>query len=169
MATEKKNTTKKTSTKGSPASASETPAVSARTVKKVQKRVKKLSVGVKIALVAVLLVALAAGAGTAYLMTRNDTFTLDTNASLLFTDGDTVSKSSLNCDITAIALGRDISDTLTVVTTLPETDGDTLHLTEGVYYTTYTVKTPLGRTIKRIQTITALPANDVEAGGESLG
>lgn len=169
MATEKKNTTKKTSTKGSPASASETPAVSARTVKKVQKRVKKLSVGVKIALVAVLLVALAAGAGTAYLMTRNDTFTLDTNASLLFTDGDTVSKSSLNCDITAIALGRDISDTLTVVTTLPETDGDTLHLTEGVYYTTYTVKTPLGRTIKRIQTITVLPANDVEAGGESLG
>lgn len=169
MATEKMNTTKKTSTKGSPASASETPAASARTVKKVQKRVKKLSVGVKIALVAVLLVALAAGAGTAYLMTRNDTFTLDTNASLLFTDGDTVSKSSLNCDITAIALGRDISDTLTVVTTLPETDGDTLHLTEGVYYTTYTVKTPLGRTIKRIQTITVLPANDVEAGGESLG
>ena len=169
MATEKKNTTKKTSTKGSPASASETPAVSARTVKKVQKRVKKLSVGVNIALVAVLLVALAAGAGTAYLMTRNDTFTLDTNASLLFTDGDTVDKSALTCQITAISFGKDIADTLTVVTTLPETDSDTLHLTEGVYYTTYTVKTPLGRTIKRIQTITVLPANDVEAGGESLG
>ena len=150
MATEKKNTTKKTSTK-------------------VQKRVKRLSVGVKIALVAVLLVALAAGAGTAYLMTRNDTFTLDTNASLLFTDGDTVDKSALTCQITAISFGKDIADTLTVVTTLPETDGDTLHLTEGVYYTTYTVKTPLGRTIKRIQTITVLPANDVEAGGESLG
>ncbi len=169
MATEKKNTTKKTSTKGSSASASETPVVPARTVKKAQKRVKKLPAGVKIALVAVLLVALAAGAGTAYLMTRNDTFTLDTNASLLFTAGDTVERSALNCDITAIALGRDISDTLTVVTTLPEAEGDMLHLTEGVYYTTYTVKTPLGRTIKRIQTITVLPASDEEAGGESLG
>ena len=102
-------------------------------------------------------------------MTQNDTFTLDTNASLLFTDGDTVDKSALTCQITAISFGKDIADTLTVVTTLPETDGDTLHLTEGVYYTTYTVKTPLGRTIKRIQTITVLPANDVEAGGESLG
>lgn len=169
MATEKRTTAKKTTTKGASSMPPEVPAASSRTAKKVQKRVKKLPGGVKIALVAVLLIALAAGAGTAYLMTRNDTFTLDTKSSLLFTDGDTVSKSDLNCDITAIALGRDISDTLTVVTTLPEAEGNTLLLTEGIYYTTYTVKTPLGRTIKRIQTITVLPASGGEAGGESLG
>ena len=142
---------------------------SARTVKTVKKRIKKFPTGLKIALILVLLFAVAAGAGTAYFMTRNDRFTLDTNASLLFTDGDAVDRAALTCQITAISFGRDISNTLTVVTTLPGAEGDTLHLTEGVYYTTYAVKTPIGRTIKRIQTITVLPTSGEEAGGESLG
>lgn len=141
---------------------------SARTVKAVKKRIKKFPTGLKIALVLVLLLAIAAGAGTAYFMTRNDRFTLDTNASLLFTDGDAVDRAALTCKVTAISLGKDISETLTTSTTLPEAEGDTVHLTEGVYYTTYTVKTQFGRTIKRIQTITVMAAEAAE-GGESLG
>lgn len=167
MATEKKTTGKKTTSKAATSTATSAETISRRTVKKAQKRVKKLPAGVKIALVAVLLVAMAAGAGTAYWITRNDRFTLDTNASVLFTEGDTVQESELKCKITAVAFGRDISDTLTLTTTLPDAENGILHLTEGIYYTTYTVKTPLGRTIKRIQTITVMSVS--EAGGDSLG
>ena len=167
MATEKKTTGKKTTSKAASSTTAPAAPITRCAVKKAQKRVKKLPAGVKIALVAVLLVAMAAGAGTAYWMTKNDRFTLDTNASLLFTEGDAVQVSELKCKITAISFGRDIADTLTVSTTLPDEENGIIHLEAGVYYTTYTVKTPLGRTIKRIQTITVMSVS--EAGGDSLG
>lgn len=149
---------------------------SAPVVKAARKRAKKMPLWVKILLVAVLICGALAGAGTAYLLTRTDTFELNAGATLLYTEGDTVEKQSLVSGVVARSLDRDISGTLTVSTTLTDADGNavdlsgegTVRLTEGVYYTTYTVKTQLGRTVKRIQTILVSAAGTPE-GGESHG
>ena len=143
-------------------------APSSRAAKNVKKQIRKLSTGISVALIAVLIFSMAAGAGIAYLLTRNDVFSLDTNASLLFKEGDMVEESALRCKITAVSLSRDISGTLTVSTTLPAPEEGVIRMTEGTYYTTYTVRTQLGRTIRRIQTITVIAADAAE-GGESLG
>lgn len=136
-----------------------------RTRKRVQKSVRRIPIGWKVAILLLFAVALAVGAASAYYLTLDDCFTLDSNASLCFQAGETVERAALRCRVTAVSLGRDISDTLTVATTLPDTGGDTLTLTEGVYYTTYTVTTPLGKKIERIQTITVLqPVSDAEGG-----
>ena len=149
---------------------------SAPAVKAARKRAKKMPLWAKILLVAVFICSALAGAGTAYLLTRTDTFELNAGANLLYTEGDTVEKQSLVSGVVARSLGRDISGTLTVSTTLTDADGNavdlsgegTVRLTEGVYYTTYTVKTQLGRTVRRIQTILVSAAGTPE-GGESHG
>lgn len=149
---------------------------SAPAVKAVRKRAKKMPLWAKILLVAVFICGVLAGAGTAYLLTRTDTFELNADATLLYTEGDTVEKQSLVSGVVARSLGRDISGTLTVSTSLKDADGNavdlseegTVRLTEGVYYTTYTVKTQLGRTVRRIQTILVSAAGTPE-GGESHG
>lgn len=160
MANEKKKTSAETS--------------SAPAFKAARKRAKKFPLWVKSLLIGVFVCALLAGAGTAYLLTRSDTVELTSSASLFYTEGDTVEKQSLLSGVVARSFGKDISDTLTVSTTLVGADGNAVDLTEsgtvrlagGVYYTTYTVKTQLGRTVKRIQTITVAAADE---GGESLG
>lgn len=148
------------------ASASKT---ATRTRKRIQKSVRRIPIGWRVVILLLFVAALAAGASCAYYMTRDDRFTLDSNASLCFRAGETVERAALQCHVTAVSLGRDISDTLTVVTTLPDADGDSLALTEGVYYTTYTVTTPLGKKIERIQTITVLPSIPEAEGGEVGG
>lgn len=140
-----------------------------RTRKRVQKSVRRIPAGWKVAILFLFVVALAAGASCAYYVTRDDRFTLDSNASLCFRAGETVERDALRCRVTAVSIGRDISDTLTIATTLPDADGDMLTLTEGVYYTTYTVRTPFGKKIERIQTITVLQPISALEGGELGG
>lgn len=133
----------------------------------IKRYAKKISCGQKVFLAAVLLIAIAIGAGTGYFLTRGDQFTLDTRSSLVLQAGETVAFSDTLCGVTAVSLGKDLSDSVTYTTTLPVSADGTVTPTAGTYYTTYVMKTVYGKSVERIQVVTVV--DSAEAVGVTEG
>ena len=127
---------------------------------------KKLSGGQKIFLAAVLVIAIALGAGVGFLLTRGDQFTLDTHASLILQAGETVQITDTLCDVTAISFGKDLSASVTYTTTLPLSDDGSVTPDAGVYYTTYVMKTVYGKSVERVQIVTVVDSADAAEATE---
>ncbi len=134
-----------------------------RTKKRVEKVIKRSNKATLFLCVAALVIGIAAGAFAYIKMSENDRFELigDKEYTILVGEDFTYSEEGA----VAIALGRDVSGTLSAVTDIPKDENGAYKIdtsAEGVYKIVYTVDSLKYKNIERIRVFRVV-------GGEEIG
>lgn len=110
--------------------------------KDVKKAVKNAHSGYIIVAVIFLIIGLAAGCTTAFLLTKNDSFTVNGSKSVTLNIGDTLSYTDEG--VKCISFGKDVSKNVEIVTNMQRSEDGTTYTGDtsaaGEYYIKYTVR-----------------------------